>query len=212
MGKVRVELSVSLDGYVAGPEPTLQAPLGKGGEGLHEWLTRLASWKERHGQAGGESDPDSELVAETTASVGATVMGRRMFSGGEGPWETDPNADAWFGDEPPFGHPVFVLTHHERKPVTKANGTIYHFVTDGIESAVAQARQAAGDRDVTIAGGADVAQQALRAGLVDEVLVHLAPLFLGAGTRLFDGMNPAPLTCTRQQASTSGVAHLWFTP
>ena len=212
MGKVKLEISVSLDGYVAGPEPTLQEPLGKGGEELHEWVTKLASWKELHGQAGGEDNPDSDLLAETTANVGATVMGRKMYSGGEGPWETDPKAENWWGDEPPFGHPVFVLTHHERETVTKANGTSYHFVTDGIESALAQAREAAGDRDIKIAGGADIANQYLRAGLVDEVLIHVAPRFLGGGARLFDGMVPAGLTCTRQQASPSGVVHLWFAP
>ena len=126
------------------------------------------------------------MIEESVGNAGATVMGRRMFSGGEGPWEDDPNPDAWWGDEPPFHHPVFILTHHAREPVAKQGGTTFTFVTDGIESALEQARAAAGDKDVAVGGGADVAQQYLVAGLLDEIQIHVAPMFLGGGVRLFD--------------------------
>ena len=132
MGNVVLDISMSLDGYVAGPNPTLEEPLGKGGEGLHEWAFSAASWRERHGLSGGETNPDSDVVAESLASTGAVLMGRRMFSGGQGPWDDDPNADGWWGDDPPFHVPVFVLTHHAREPVTKEGGTTFTFVTDGV--------------------------------------------------------------------------------
>jgi dihydrofolate reductase len=186
MGKVLFDISTSVDGFVAGPDPTLEEPLGRGGEGLHEWVVALKSWRERHGLSGGEETPDSELLDETIRKTGATVMGRRMFSGGEGPWEDDPNADGWWGDDPPFHHPVFVLTHHPREHVKKEGGTTFTFVTDGIESALEQAREAAGAKDVAIAGGADAIQQFLRAGLVDEFQIHVAPMLLGGGVRLFE--------------------------
>jgi dihydrofolate reductase len=182
---VFVDISMSLDGYVAGPNQTLEDPLGKGGEKLHEWVLRLASWREPHGMTGGETGPEDDLVRANIGRTGAVIMGRRMFSGGSGPWESDPNADAWWGDNPPFHVPVFVLTHHERDPVEKEGGTTFHFVTDGTESALEQARAAAGDKEVSIAGGADAAQQYLRAGLVDDMTVHLAPVLLGGGVSLF---------------------------
>jgi dihydrofolate reductase len=134
---------------------------------------------------GGETGPEDELVRASVERTGAVIMGRRMFSGGSGPWESDPNADAWWGDEPPFHVPVFVLTHHEREPVEKEGGTTFVFVTEGTESALDQARAAAGDKDVAIAGGAEVVQQYLRAGVVDDVTVHLAPVLLGGGVSLF---------------------------
>src|SRR5919106_3383524 len=168
MGKLYVDISMSLDGFVAGPNITLNEPLGEGGEGLHEWVFAAASWRESHGLEGGETNIDDEVLREHIESIGATIMGRRMFSGGEGPWEDDPKADAWWGDEPPFHHPVFVLTHHDRETVPKEGGTSYTFVTDGIESALEQARDAAGGKDVAIAGGAEVAQQYLKAGLLDQ--------------------------------------------
>src|SRR5688500_16899949 len=186
MGKVHVDISMSLDGFVAGPNQTLEEPLGKGGEQLHEWVIALKSWRERHGLSGGETGPDSEVVEESVRDTGATVMGRRMFSGGEGVWEDDPNADGWWGDDPPFRHPVFILTHHPREAVTKQGGTTFTFVTEGIESALEQARAAAGDKDVAIAGGANAIQQFLSAGLIDELQIHIAPILLGGGTRLFD--------------------------
>jgi dihydrofolate reductase len=185
MTKVKLDISISLDGFVAGPDQTLEEPLGARGEQLHEWAFRTASWRERHGLAGGEADADSDVIAETIAATGATVMGRKMFSGGAGPWDDDPNADGWWGDDPPFGHPVFVLTHHAREPVAKEGGTTFTFVTEGIEAAVEQARAAAGDRDVAVGGGADVAQQLLAAGLLDELELHVVAVLLGAGVRLF---------------------------
>ena len=190
MANLVLDISMSLDGFVAGPNPTLEEPLGEGGERLHDWVVRLASWREPHGLSGGETGPDDDLVRENLARTGAVLMGRRMFSGGAGPWEDDPNADGWWGDDPPFHVPVFVLTHHPREPVTKEGGTTFTFVTDGIESALDQARAAAGDDDVFVVGGAEVAQQYLRAGLLDEVQLHVAPVFLGGGVRLFEGLGP----------------------
>jgi dihydrofolate reductase len=189
MGKVFVDISVSLDGFVAGPSPTLEEPLGEGGEGLHEWIVRLASWREKHGLSGGEAGADDEIAAEGPARSGAVVMGRRMFSGGDGSWEDDPKAGGWWGEEPPFGVPVFVVTHHVRDPL-ELRGTAFTFVTEGVESAVDRAREAAGDKDVLVAGGASVAQQALAAGLLDELQIHLVPKLLGGGTRLLDGLDP----------------------
>lgn len=187
MSGVIVDISVSVDGYVAGPDPSLEQPLGGNGEELHEWATRTAAWRESHGLEGGETGAESDLIGEVLERCGATIMGRRMFSGGSGPWEQDPNADAWWGDEPPFHHPVFVLTHHAREPVDKKGGTRFTFVTDGIESALDQARSAAAGKDIAIAGGADVIQQYVGAGVVDEINLHVAPMMLGGGVRLFDG-------------------------
>ena len=212
MAKLTVDISVSLDGFVAGPNITLDEPLGQGGERLHEWVLATASWRESHGRPGGETGADDEIIAESTRNAGATIMGRRMFSGGHGPWESDPNADAWWGDEPPFHHPVFVLTHHEREPVEKDGGTTFTFVTDGIESALDQARAAAGEKDVAVAGGADVIQQYLAAGLVDELQVHVAPVLLGGGVRLFSdsaGFAPVGVEATRVVESPA-AAHLRY--
>jgi dihydrofolate reductase len=210
MPQLILDITISLDGYVAGPEPTIEEPLGRGGEDLHEWALATPTWQESHGRnADGDANADDEVIAEHVGRVGATIMGRRMFSGGEGPWEDDPNADAWWGDEPPFHHPVFVLTHHEREPVVKEGGTTFTFVTDGIESAHDQAREAAGDKDVAIAGGADVAQQYLRAGLLDELQIHVAPQLLGGGTRLFEDVS-APVELTRVVESPAGVSHLRY--
>ena len=213
MSKLRLDISISLDGFVAGPNQTLEQPLGEGGEGLHEWVVAVAAWRERHGLPGGETNVDDDVVKETVASAGATVMGRRMFSGGEGPWESDPNPDAWWGDDPPFHHPVFVLTHHAREPVTKQGGTTFTFVTDGIEAALEQARAAAGDKDVAIGGGGSVAQQYLKAGLLDEFQLHVVPVLLGDGVRLFENHvaeAPGELECTRVIESPTGVTHLRY--
>ena len=202
---------MSLDGYVAGPNQTLEQPLGEGGDRLHEWLFGLKSFRERHGLEGGEDNADSRLVAETVAATGAVVMGRRMFSGGSGPWEEDPNADGWWGDDPPFHVPVFVLTHHPRETVAKEGGTTFTFVTDGIESALEQARAAAGDRDVAIAGGADVVRQYLKAAHLDELLIHLAPVLLGGGVRLFDDERGAAVGLEQTRVAESpGVTHLTY--
>ncbi len=211
MAGVFVDISVSLDGFVAGPNPSLDDPLGQGGEQLHEWAFAAQAWQEAHGESGGEESADSEIVQKNIARAGATVMGRRMFSGGEGPWGEDPNADAWWGDDPPFHHPVLVLTHHEREPLEMQGGTTFTFVTDGVESALAQARHAAGGKDVHIAGGAEAAQQFLRAGLLDEIQLHVAPVLLGGGTRLFDG--PSGGTPRLEQTrviSSPAVTHLSY--
>jgi dihydrofolate reductase len=190
MAKLKLDITMSLDGFVAGPNITLENPLGEGGESLHEWMIGLKAWREPHGLEGGEEGPDDELVRESVRRNGAVIMGRRMFSGGSGPWEDDPKADAWWGDEPPFHVPVFVLTHHAREAVPKEGGTTYFFVTDGIESALDQAREAAGDKDVLLAGGGEAAQQYLKAGLLDEIQLHVAPVILGGGVRLFEGLGP----------------------
>jgi dihydrofolate reductase len=211
MAKVRGDISVSLDGFVAGPHATLEEPLGVGGEGLHDWVTRLATWREQHGLEGGETGRDGELVAESVAATGAVVMGRKMFSGGVGAWDDDPNADGWWGDEPPFHVPVFVLTHHERATVEKQGGTTFTFVTDGIESAVEQARAAAGEKDVLVAGGAEVVQQCVRAGLLDEFQLHVVPLFLGGGARLFDRLgDDAPKVELSRVVDSPTVTHLRY--
>jgi dihydrofolate reductase len=211
MGRVICDISTSLDGFIAGPNQTLEQPLDEGGEGLHEWAYGLASFRERHGMDGGEAGADDEVMKESLAAQGAVVMGRRMFSGGAGPWEDDPNADGWWGDDPPFRVPVFILTHHAREPVTKQGGTTFTFVTDGIEAALDQARAAAGDRDVLVAGGADAIQQSLRAGLLDELQIHLVPVLLGDGVRLLDnlGATQAGLELDRVVDSPA-VTHLRY--
>jgi dihydrofolate reductase len=211
MGKLTLDITMSLDGFVAGPNQTIEQPLGEGGERLHEWVYGLATWRESHGRPGGETNADDDIVKESLGSTGAVVMGRRMFSGGAGPWEDDPNADGWWGDEPPFGVPVFILTHHAREPVQKQGGTTFTFVTEGIDAALAQARAAAGDRNVQVSGGADVAQQYLREGLMDEVQIHIAPLFLGDGVRLFErlGGEPPALEVTRVVESPA-VTHIRY--
>ena len=209
MGKVVLDISTSLDGFVAGPDPTLDEPLGEGGVLLHEWILGLASWRASHGLSGGETNADSDVVAEVSASTGGTVMGRRMFSGGAGPWDDDPNAGGWWGDEPPFHKPVFVVTHHEREPLTLAD-TTFTFVTAGVEAAVAQADAAAGGGDVLVAGGASVAQQALRAGLLDELQVHLVPVLLGGGTRLLDDVPPGVRLEPTRVIASPAVTHLRY--
>jgi dihydrofolate reductase len=210
MATLTFDITMSLDGFVAGPNPGPDQPLGAGGERLHEWVYGLASWRERHGEEGGATNRDSEVVEEHLARTGAVVMGRGMFGGGEGPWGDDP-WEGWWGDDPPFHVPVFVLTHHAREPLPKQGGTTFTFVTDGIESALEQARAAAGDRDVLVAGGADVAQQYLAAGLLDELQIHLVPLLLGGGVRLFDnlGDDRPELECTRVIESPA-VTHLRY--
>jgi dihydrofolate reductase len=211
MGELIGDISMSLDGFVAGPNQTLEEPLGRGGERLHEWAIATRAWRKEHGLEAGESSRDSEVVEKRLRRTGATVMGRRMFSGGEGPWEDDPNADAWWGDEPPFHHPVFVLTHHPRRRETKQGGTTFTFVTDGIEAALEQARAAAGELDVMVAGGANAIQQYLRAGLLDELQIHVAPVLLGDGVRLFDGIGAeVPKLEPRGAIESPAVTHLTY--
>jgi dihydrofolate reductase len=211
MGKVVADITMSLDGFVAGPNPSLEHPLGEGGERLHEWAFALASFRAQHGMEGGEHNADSERFGEAMKSQGAVVMGRRMFSGGKGRWEQDPNSDGWWGDDPPFHVPVFVLTHHARETVTKQGGTSFHFVPDGIESALAQAKEAAGDKDVAIGGGASAIQQFLNSRLLDEIEIHVVPLLLGSGTRLFEGIDTQRVKLERLHVIDSPtVTHLRF--
>jgi dihydrofolate reductase len=211
MTRLTFDITMSVDGFVAGPNQTLEQPLGAGGERLHTWMVGLAAFREVHGQSGGTVNADTEIFEQSVSGTGAILMGRRMFSGGVGPWEGDPNADAWWGDDPPFRVPVFVLTHHARAKVTKENGTTYTFVTDGIEAALEQARAAAGDRNVGIAGGATLVQQYLAAGLVDEFQIHVAPLLLGGGVRLFDESGTAPVEVEATRVVESpGVVHLKY--
>jgi dihydrofolate reductase len=206
---VHVDISISLDGYIAGPAPSLEDPLGRGGMGLHEWVFPLASWRSRHGLEGGVTGPDDELVEEAASAIGAVVMGRRMFSNGAGPWADDPNADGWWGDEPPFCVPVFVVTHHHREPVSFTNGTTFTFVADGVGAALDLAREAAGERVVSLSGGADVIQQALRDDAVDRLRIHLVPVLLGGGTRLLDGIPPRGLRLDDVRSSDA-VTHLTY--
>jgi dihydrofolate reductase len=210
MGKVVAEISTSLDGHVAGPNPTLEGTLGEGGEQLRDWAVRLRSFREPHGLPGGETGPDDDLFAEAVNATGAVVMGRRMFSGGEGRWEDDAKANGWWGDEPPFHKPVFVVTHHARKPLV-LEGTTFTFVTDGLGSAIDDARAAAAEQDVLVAGGAETIDQAINARLVDELQLHIAPLLLGSGTRLFEGVaRELPRFEIIQVLESPLVAHLRY--
>ena len=188
MSRLRFTISMSLDGFVAGPNQSIDDPLGVGGMRLHEWVFPLAVWRAMHGLDGGEANESSRVVEESLANVGATVMGRNMFGGHPGPWDRANCWNGWWGADPPFHHPVFVLTHHARAPLVLEGGTTFTFVTDGIESALAQARRAAGGKDVSLAGGARAAQQYLAAGLVDEMRISLVPTLLGSGERLFAGV------------------------
>ena len=200
MGKVTVDISMSLDGFIAGPNDRPGNGMGDGGERLHEWVYDLASWREPHGLSGGQHNRDSEILEEASKNVGAIVLGRRMFD----------NAEGW-GDEPPFHMPVFVLTHEAREKLVKEGGTTFTFVTDGIESALAQATAAAGDKDVAVGGGANTIQQYLRAGLLDEIQIHLVRVLLGDGIRLFEhlGTEPIELEGTRV-IDSPGVTHLRY--
>jgi dihydrofolate reductase len=182
--ELKLEIAISVDGYVAGPNQSEKDPLGEGGEQLHEWALKLQAWRQPHGREGGEANLSGELMEEALRGTGATIMGRNMFGGGPGPWGEDPWT-GWWGEEPPFHHSVFVLTHHEREPLELVD-TSFYFVSDGIESALAQAREAAGEKDVKLAGGANAAQQYMAAGLVDEIQLNVAPVLLGSGERLFD--------------------------
>jgi dihydrofolate reductase len=206
MSKVRAHISISLDGYVAGPNQTQEEPLGAGGEDLHNWVVALRAWREPHGIEGGEDNVSTQVVAEETTNVGAEIMGRGKFGpAARGPWGDDPWR-GWWGDDPPFHKPVFVVTHHEREPLTLSD-TTFTFVTDGIESALAQARETAGDKDVFIGGGAAIINQYLAAGLLDEIELHVVPILLGGGERLFEGVGPDVKLEQVRVIEAPGVAH-----
>ncbi len=210
MGKIRCEISMSLDGYSAGTNPSLENPLGEGGRQLHEWAFGLAAWRAPHGLVGGDVNESTAVVEESLSNVGATIMGRKMFGGGPGPWGDDP-WNGWWDDNPPFHRPVFVLTHHPRLPLELQGGTTFTFVTDGVESAAEQARRAAAGMDVVVAGGADIVQQYLAAGLVEELELHIAPVIMGDGVRLFDHLAGADIRLEQLRAvEAPGVTHVKY--
>jgi dihydrofolate reductase len=209
MSRFRFQLAMSLDGFVAGPDQSEENPLGVGGMELHQWIFPLEAWRRQQGLEGGEVNASTPVIEEAQANVGATVMGRNMFGGGPGPWREDPSWNGWWGDNPPFHTPVFVLTHHPRGPLEMEGGTSFVFVTDGIESALGQAKQAAGDRDVLLAGGASVVQQYLAAGLVDEFELHVVPVLLGDGERLLENVGDLNLEQVRA-IEAPGVTHIKY--
>jgi dihydrofolate reductase len=213
MSELRFFISMSLDGFIAGPNQTADDPLGVGGEQLHEWIFPLAAWRKDHGEEGGEVNASTPVVERRSAETyAAVVMGRNMFGGGPGPWSKDPWRGFW-GEAPPFHAPVFVITHHAREPLEMEGGTTYYFVTDGIEAALGQAKAAAGEKDVSLAGGAKVFQQYLAAGLVDELDISLVPVFLGAGERLFENLGPDTPRLERVDAiEAPGVTHIRYRP
>ncbi len=209
MSRVRVHISTSLDGYVAGPNQTMEEPLGEGGERLHDWLVALKEWRVASGMEGGEENANTAVVREAFGNVGAEIMGRGKFGPpSRGPWGDDP-WQGWWGDNPPFHKPVFVLTHHEREPL-ELSDTTFTFVTDGIQSAMDQARAAAGDKDVFIGGGAKTINQYLAAGLVDELELHVVPMLLGGGERLFEGVGPGVKLELIRAIEAPGVTHLKY--
>ncbi len=188
MPKVRFKISMSLDGFVAGLEQSVDNPLGIGGMRLGEWVFPLKVWRSTLGMDGGVVNASTAVVEASLANIGATVMGRNMFGGHPGAWDSKKPWNGWWGSNPPFHHPVFVLTHHPREPLELEGGTTFTFVTTGIEAALEQAMRAAGGKDVSLAGGAHAARQYLSAGLVDEMVISLAPILLGDGERLFDSV------------------------
>jgi len=212
VSKLRFSISMSVDGYMAGPGQSREDPLGKRGLELHEWVFKLRSWNEAHGRDGGGGDPVDERFAEAwSAGSGAYIMGRNMFGPIRGAWDGAEPWNGWWGDDPPYHTPVFVLTHHAREPVEMEGGTTFHFVTGGIEDALEQARAAAGPKPVSIGGGASTIQQYLRAGLVDEMLLHVVPVLLGGGERLFDdlGGGPEGFECV-ELVSSAAVTHYTY--
>ena len=211
MSRLRCHISISTDGFVAGPNQSEANPLGEGGERLHDWIVPLAAWREAHDQPGGEVNESARIVEESRANIGAGVMGRNMFGPiGGGDWG-DEQWKGWWGDNPPFHTDVFVVTHHARAPVEMQGGTTYHFVTDGIERALERAKEAAGGQDVMLWGGAQIIDQYLAAGLVDELELHIVALLLGNGARLFEGLGGAEVRLEQVRAvEAPGVTHLKY--
>jgi dihydrofolate reductase len=207
MSSVKCHIAISLDGFVAGPNQSFENPIGEGGMRLHEWIFVTASWREQHALDGGERNADSDVIDEVVEGIGAYIMGRNMFGGGPGAW--DEEWKGWWGEDPPFQTPVYVLTHHPREPLPMQGGTTFTFVTDGIESALDQARAAAGDQDVAIAGGGSAVRQYLAAGLLDELYLHIVPVILGAGERLLDGVGDLTLEPVEVVASPA-VTHVKY--
>ncbi|HTS33387.1 MAG TPA: dihydrofolate reductase family protein [Thermoplasmata archaeon] len=207
---ITYSVSMSLDGFVAGRGQSPKHPLGIRGELLHGWMRELAVWRKEAGLEGGVTNASTRVFLGDDEKVGAVIMGRNMFGGGPGPWGT-PAWRGWWGEDPPFHLPVFVLTHYRRKPLVCQGGTTFHFVTEGLAAARRLAARAAHGKDVAISGGAGVAKQYLEAGLVDEFMIHLVPVFLGEGVRLFDS---SLLSKLRPQQvgviEAPGVTHLTF--
>jgi len=202
---------MSADGFVAGPDQSDENPLGVGGEGLHDWVVSLAAWREAHEKEGGEVNESSRVIEESRENVGAAVMGRNMFGPpaggdwGDGQWK------GWWGDNPPYHYDVFVVTHHPREAVEMEGGTTFHFVTDGIERALERAKEAAGGQDVALWGGADIINQYLAAGLLDELELHVVPVLLGGGARLFDNLGGAEIKLEQVRAiEAPGVVHVKY--
>jgi dihydrofolate reductase len=211
VSRLRCHISISLDGFVAGPNQSKENPLGEGGEQLHEWVFPLAAWRQAHGKQGGEVNASTPVMEESRENIGAGVMGRNMFgpigggAWGEGSWT------GWWGEDPPYHHPVFILTHHPRDPVEMKGGTTFHFVTDGIESALEQAKEAAGGKDVMLWGGAQVARQYLAAGLLDVLELHVVPVLLGDGARLLENLGEAGVQLEQVRAiEAPSVTHLKY--
>ena len=210
MSKLRFNISMSLDGYVAGPNQSPENGLGEGGEDLHDWVVKLKSFREMHGDSGGgETGTNDDVLREASENIGATIMGRNMFGPDRGPWGGEP-WKGWWGDNPPFHTPVFVLTHHAREPLEMQGGTTFFFVTDGIESALRRAKEAAGSKDVHLGGGADVAQQYIAAGLMDEMELHVVPILLGGGERLLDNLGSDVKLEPVRSVEGPGVTHLKY--
>jgi dihydrofolate reductase len=210
MAKLKFSITMSLDGYVAGPRQNLENPLGEGGVSLHEWAFATRSFRSAHGMEGGETGLDNDLAMAWSTNIGAAIMGRNMFGPVRGSWG-DEAWTGWWGDDPPFHTPVFVLTHHPREPIEMQGGTTFHFVTDGIGVALERAMEAANGKDVAIGGGAEAAQQYLRARLIDEMQVHVVPVLLGSGSRLFENLDGGPCgyECTGLSSSPA-AAHYTF--
>jgi dihydrofolate reductase len=208
--KLRFRIAMSLDGFTAGPSQSVEHPLGVGGMRLHEWAISLAAWRSQHGLEGGEVNESTAVMQEALSNIGATIMGRNMFGGHPGPWQAAKPWNGWWGDNPPFHHPVFVLTHHARPPLALEGGTTFTFVTGGIDAALEQARHAAHGKDVALAGGANAARQYLKAGLVDEMEIDLAPTLLGAGERLFEGITDLGGLALVRTIAARTVTHLKF--
>jgi len=209
MPKLRVHaFAISIDGYGAGPDQSLENPLGVGGPMLHEWTHTTRTFRQLFGQDGGTTGPDDAFVARGFADIGAWILGRNMFSPMRGPW-TDDSWKGWWGDNPPYHVPVFVLTHHARAPITMAGGTTFHFVTDGIEAALARAADAAGSKDIRVGGGVATIRQYLRAGLIDEMHFAIAPVLLGAGEHLLAGLDLPKLGYARpEHVPTEKATHV----
>jgi dihydrofolate reductase len=211
LAKVRIaSIGISVDGFVAGPDQALDHPLGVGGEALHAWAFDTRSFNRMLGRDGGRSGVDDEIWAQGFANVGAWILGRNMFGPDRGPWGPDPWR-GWWGEDPPYHRPVVVLAHHPREPLVMQGGTDFHFETRGIEAALAKAREAAEGQDVRIGGGAETLRQYLRAGLVDEMHLALAPTLLGRGESLFDGLDLATAGYKCDRAIPGDAAtHLFF--